>query len=565
MPEPEQARTFLDALFADCPPSQRFLVWTLPDKLSRWYTSDTIDNAATDIAAMPDKDVYVGVGLTDRDRGQKRRATPEQVTSIVGMWADIDILDDAHKKANLPPDVLAARAIVDSIGIPASIIVHSGHGLQAWWLLAEPWSFTDPDDRNDAATLANRWNLTLRIRAAEKGYTVDSTFDLSRVMRLPGTVNRKNKDALVDVQLLEVNEHRYNPEDLEQQCADDTALAMLAGRRTHAVGHLQLNPAAVPDHDKLDALLSNDQRFAQSWNRTRKDLDDQSGSSYDLALANTAAAVGWTDQEIVDLLIASRRKHHDDLKMRLDYYQRTIAKARDDSAREHASNEITTTTQMVEQAEVLGDRNTVNRGKRQLTDEVSNMLGVEWTRFIRYTQDPPRYRGETTSDAVTFGTADVILSQNKMRAAIASVTKIVIPRFKGPKWDDIAQAIFTACDDEDTGIESTDEGMAFSWLTEYLTDRPVTENVEEAAATQNPYRVNGNVFVFGPALRRWIHLTRGDRVSPQRMGEVLRAYGCDHTTPNVMINGERTTRSVWQLPDEHDYRVEGEMGDDDAF
>ena len=32
--------------------------------------------------------------------------------------------------------------------------------------------------------------------------------------------------------------------------------------------------------------------------------------------------------EIVDLLIASRRRHCDDLKLRLDYYERTLARAR---------------------------------------------------------------------------------------------------------------------------------------------------------------------------------------------------------------------------------------------
>jgi hypothetical protein len=42
----------------------------------------------------------------------------------------------------------------------------------------------------------------------------------------------------------------------------------------------------------------------------------------------------YSEQEIVDLLIHSRRKHRNDLKLREDYYLRTIAKARTETERE---------------------------------------------------------------------------------------------------------------------------------------------------------------------------------------------------------------------------------------
>ena len=47
-----------------------------------------------------------------------------------------------------------------------------------------------------------------------------------------------------------------------------------------------------------------------------------------LVLASIAVVAGWSDQEIANLLIFSRRSNGDDLKLREDYYIRTISKAR---------------------------------------------------------------------------------------------------------------------------------------------------------------------------------------------------------------------------------------------
>lgn len=542
-----ETQRFLTALFGDVPDNLRFLIWSLPDKRSRWYRVSEIDKATTDIGELEQHDVYVGVALSSRDRGAKQRVAAADVAGVVGLWADIDFADDAaHKKPNLPPDEASARDLVAAMGVAPSVLVHSGHGLQAWWLFREPWIFDSPRDRSEAAALAQRWHLTLKVRAAERGWPIDSTFDLSRVLRVPGTVNRKTEP--IDVRLLSAAKTRYTTEELEEYLADESALATLGGRRTYAPGELVLDPKAQPDVDKLDALRANDTKFRQSLERSRRDMLDQSASSYDLSLASIAAAAGWSDQEIVDLLIMTRRRHGDDLKLRQDYYSRTLSRARDAEARQQSTEEIEHAQAQVERAEAMGDERGAQRARRALLDHLSSALGVEITRFVRYVQDPPRYRMETTAGAVTMGNADTILSQQRMRAAIAGATRIVISRFKGTKWDDIAQAIFSACEDEDTGIESTEEGIAYAWLTEYLQDRPVLSNRDEAALTQTPFTHDGQVYVFGSSFRRWLNLSRGDRVDAKRMGETLRSFGCEHVVMNVNVDGQRTSRSVWHVP-----------------
>jgi hypothetical protein len=49
---------------------------------------------------------------------------------------------------------------------PPSLLVASGHGVHAWWLLDEFWTFTDDDDRVEARTMLRRLHTLLRNQGA---------------------------------------------------------------------------------------------------------------------------------------------------------------------------------------------------------------------------------------------------------------------------------------------------------------------------------------------------------------------------------------------------------------
>ena len=84
-----------------------------------------------------------------------------------------------------------------------------------------------------------------------------------------------------------------------------------AERPEETGGGLALDPEAEPSAVRLDALLTADPKFRRSWGQDRK---DQSPTAYNLSLATMAMGVGWSDQEVVNLLICWRRKHgHDRL------------------------------------------------------------------------------------------------------------------------------------------------------------------------------------------------------------------------------------------------------------
>ncbi|HZE01394.1 MAG TPA: hypothetical protein VE155_06475, partial [Pseudonocardiaceae bacterium] len=244
----EQARTFAEALLGDhgemlagC-----FLtVTSLPGPQTRWTPAkvDPLCSAVLRAAEGKTTGVYVGVGLTRGATAKAERLDVKDTAGIAFLWADIDIASDAHKsKKTYCPDVETAVAIAHSLGLAPTVITHTGHGIQAFWRLSEPFIFgaVDADDdgapiidqarieadRARAATLAHGFVTTLRIRARQMGgWHLDPVGDLARLMRAPGTYNRKVDGENLPVVITEVDAtRRYELEALEAVLAPQALL-----------------------------------------------------------------------------------------------------------------------------------------------------------------------------------------------------------------------------------------------------------------------------------------------------------------------------------------------------
>jgi putative DNA primase/helicase len=104
--------------------------------------------------------------------------------------ADLDYQDAAHKSDTLPPDADAALELISELPRP-SVLVHSGHGLYPIWRFAQPIYLTTAELKAEAKILVQRWQAVITGAAAQRGWTTDKVDDLARVLRLPGSVNRK--------------------------------------------------------------------------------------------------------------------------------------------------------------------------------------------------------------------------------------------------------------------------------------------------------------------------------------------------------------------------------------
>jgi len=209
-------RVFLDALYADLDVGHRFTVWSLPSKVTRWFANPR--EASQAVAAMsPETDVYCSVAFateaTANALGPRQRISIATAAGMVGLAAGLDI-----GKRNCPPTEADAQAILDALPLAPSIVVHSGHGLQAWWLWKEPWGFESEPERQEAVTLASRWQATVNDAARRVGgWDLDPVGDLARAMRVPGALN--NKSESVPARLLALDEiTRYHPHSVAEVC-----------------------------------------------------------------------------------------------------------------------------------------------------------------------------------------------------------------------------------------------------------------------------------------------------------------------------------------------------------
>jgi hypothetical protein len=328
----EATNQFLEALWQYKPDDSYFLIWSKgPEaKLSSWCRQMADAEAAVERGKHTD--LYVGCSLSARARRDDQRVGNDDAAGIPGVWVDIDIRSDVHQVKALPATAELALQILPD-GVPPTLLVRSGNGLHAWWLFKEPWIFEGADEREEAAKLLRRWQALLRIRAASKGWSLDHTHDLARVLRLPGTLNYKTDPPRM-VSLLQADGPRYNPANLDEILDENKIPRDFQAARRAALGgtsmpELVLNPDATIDARLLELLLDASPKFKATWLRARWDLNngDPSQSHYDLAIANFGLDSGLPEQLIVDLMIQHRRGNPDlksRRKLREDYYRRTL-------------------------------------------------------------------------------------------------------------------------------------------------------------------------------------------------------------------------------------------------
>jgi hypothetical protein len=117
----------------------------------------------------------------DRDSG---RPTAGDATRVAAFWIDID---DKRFGGDQSKALGVVREISSVIGADPTDTVRSGGGFHPYWALEEPIE-VDDENRAEVSALLKRWHaFAVRIVGTE----IDNTNDLARVLRVPGTINRK--------------------------------------------------------------------------------------------------------------------------------------------------------------------------------------------------------------------------------------------------------------------------------------------------------------------------------------------------------------------------------------
>jgi septum formation topological specificity factor MinE len=547
------ASKFLDVLFGEKEDKGHILIWELGDtaKESHWFKDHKLAANFVEEEQRP-LNIYVGVGLSPKNYKINERCPGSEVIAIPGFWLDLDVADPiAHGKGNLPPNMSDARKFLGTFPIDPTIVINSGHGLQAWWLFKEPWYFDSPEERDEAAYMAKRFIYTWKDRAKRKNWNIDSVHDLARVMRVPGT--RNHKHTPVDVKMIHCDpKTRYNVSHIEQYLIENVPKAKVE----HGfLGDIVLDEDANPPTEKLLALIDNSPTFEKTLRHKRKDMEGLSPSEYDMSLANMAIAAGWTPQEVVNLLIYHRRTNDLDKKMRLNYFEITIGKAQETISHSDAKDrlqEFVLQDNMVEEEE---DLDITPERREEMLAEISKLFGIQIKHIERHLADPPSYYLCTSRGDIMLGTVDNLIKQDKLRIKLAAATRKLLDEFSKNAWRNIAQCLLLACEDVGVGEEATVEGATRGWLARFLSESEETDVPETAVESDIIYRDpdSGIRYVTISALRTFLRYSENERLSSKQIGQGLRRAGCFDCRFNLVLyrdtpNERRTTRQMWRIP-----------------
>ena len=545
MAEPGSPRWFLEALFAGKPDELYLLIWTWADKRSRWFRDLEAAGAAAE--ALTGQDVYVGVGLAPRNYGPGRRCPSEEIAGLVGLWADFDLRSEAHGHKVLPPTVQDALTIIPEV-LPPTLVVATGNGAHAWWLFKEPYIFDGQEERKTAARLVARWQTLLGLNAAARGWAFDRLLDLARILRIPGTVNTKDPAHPKPVTLLAHSGRRYNPSDFEawlddaavpDPAAEEQAARDWAERFKDQPLVINLN-ARIPQ-EVLERWLELDLRFRNTWFRQRHDLRDQSQSGYDLALADFGMDAGLEPQQIVDLIIHHRHLHKEKARTRLDYYQRTIAKAAKRTEGDNVASLLAEAappdtpqappaeaSQPPEESQQQPDPLST---KAILCERISRVLGIRILRLVKVTGKEPTYQMQLETTTIEFPSVGKFIDQASVRLAIASATNRLIPKIKPKDWEQLAQLMLDALIEQPGGPETELEGAMRMYLEQYLADVAFIGEIQgqPSSAIRRPMVIDGHIAVNSSDLQLFLAKVLGQNLTVKAIASMLTAIGARNT------------------------------------
>jgi hypothetical protein len=312
------ALTYLEALHGERP--QPSVIVVTPTKPSGGFARSHFVRSPQDALdyVLGAVDVYVRV-TPIAGRLKDGRGTAADAIALPAVWAELDVDGtpgrDGKVKSGAFPHVEAAADVAGAVLEP-SLLVGSGGGVHPYWLLDHPLELRSDEDRERARRLVQGFQARLRQEARDRfGAGIDSTFDLARVLRPPGSMNGKGPTPR-PVELLDDGGRRYTLEELAAQTVKVDDAPAAGGDSGGGPGR------------PVEELLSLFGDVARLLNRKGRKPGDGSPSAWDYTMCCRAGEHECSDPELVALLREARRRHGDAKGERDDYIERTIAAVR---------------------------------------------------------------------------------------------------------------------------------------------------------------------------------------------------------------------------------------------
>ena len=555
------AKQFLEEVFGNKPEDSHICIWTYPSKRSHFFNS--IEKAAIRADELKtDNDVYIACGLFSKNLGAINRGKKEDVCGIPGFWMDIDVAGPAHKANDLPVTTEDAIDLVKDNGFDPTIIVKSGFGIHVWWLFKEPLIF-DEKATGEKMELANqKLQNTIKAKAAKKNWKLDSTHDITRVLRIPGTFNKKG-GLNRPVECLSEDGPRYGgPEDFEPYIINETHSPQIkvtaAEKKVIADGITIDKNADMPD--QIPIMMS-DLKFRATWLGKRTDFEKESPSEYVMSLASFGVKWGLTDQEICDMVVSWYRMNLEtpkfvmrtnpismDKLLRPDYIPGTIARAKHQIDRSDAKDYIRQVAEITD-PEI---REKLEMTSEQAILKVSQAIGLKIIKIVKYVrgEKDPYYEMHTSTQVIQFKTPEELFKLDKFKMRMAGVVNIA-PDISAKDWKSVSRLFneFMIEEHVDANL-STISGRVHSWTEAYLEDkRP--RGLNDVTFGNEPFVHNGAWHVFPKQFQNFNWQNRNVTGDVSDIELDLRRAGAEKVSLNYPHPTKKKIRrkiTVWKIP-----------------
>jgi len=502
--------------------ASRCAIWTSTNKKHKWCNS--IEKATEVAISTADEDTYFTMGVFPK--GVTKR-TKDNVMGIFGVWLDVDTGDKDNGKTYLSDIPTAIEWVMDALAGKWTHIVHSGGGLHVYLMFDEPFMIESDKDRETAELAVKAyWSWASSICPGD----IDPLTDLSRIMRLPGTMNTRSRERC---NVIESCDTAISITDLieilpEVSLAETCQVAGIDG---------EVDIASLKD--RIALMISADLTFSDTWNRKRQ-FNDRSPSGYCLSLANQFCMAGLSNAEVAAALEMWRATQLDAKSKPPEWYQTTIGKARAIAGVEGFDERLT--------AAVL------ETDDEQKENVVAEVFGARLLKFVK--NEVPRYKGnkEKVSYTMKFeaGTIEipstaVLLQQKAIRELMFEHLGIVFKTMKGPQFDKVMTLLLGVMEGKELDLEGNIAFAVEGALANYVAAKKEQCQIVQSIKLYESHQIfkdeDESLYYNWNSFK--IRLRNVDiNINNKELARVLRGLG---SKPKQFADSKRTR--LWLVPD----------------
>jgi hypothetical protein len=521
-------RDFLEQFYGDTVSEDaRCALWFRESKRHSWCSSlDQAEKVAQDNAG---RDTYFTMALYPKGCSSRKQ---DKASCLFGVWLDIDVGKPQSAKNYFPSMEEAMDWIHKTLTNHWSIIVHSGGGIHLYLLFDEPFWIEDELDRSQARRVAKAFQHYANNNCP---YDIDMTFDISRIMRLPGSTHTGTGEQchVIDV--------------CERSVSITELLEELPSVRLSETSHVADADEDVDIGDlkaRIQLIRDVDRTFDQTWRRSRR-FKDNSPSSYCMSLANQLVVAGLTDGEIMAAIDMWRQGQTDAATKPRSWLRSTVAKARADGDAKQKEMKF---DQTISETPNLDDE-----GKREA---VTMLFGMPFKRMVKRVVPEHKGRKERSSYVLEFVDGRTIvldgvnqlLNQQYMREMMVEEMQVVMKRLKGPQYDAVITVLIGLMEIEEGDLEGNLAFMVEQQLKAFVAQKHEACEIQEIITEYKPNELykdeDGALYFSWPTFKLRLDNNRL-QVPNKELATILRSLGSD----SKQFNDKRRTR-LWSVPEE---------------